>query len=52
MNIIAVMKDNDDATDQVYNCALNAIANLNKLYEMIEDRLINKIQNLSKNKTK
>ena len=50
MNILAAMTDNDEATDQVYNCALNARTSLNQLYEMIEDRLIDRVENLSKNK--
>ena len=48
MNILAAMTDNDEATDQVYNCALNARTSLNQLYEMIENRLIDRTKTLSK----
>lgn len=48
MNLLAAMTDNDEATDQVYNVALNARTSLNELYQMIEDRLIKRTENLSK----
>jgi UDP-N-acetylglucosamine/UDP-N-acetylgalactosamine 4-epimerase len=48
MNILAAMTDNDDATDQVYNVALNARTSLNQLYQMIEERLINRVEGLAK----
>jgi len=47
MNILAAMTENDDATDQVYNVALNDRTSLNQLYRMIEDRLIQRIDGLS-----
>jgi len=50
MNILAAMTDNDEATDQVYNVALNARTSLNQLYQMIEDRLIDRTKTLSKKK--
>jgi UDP-N-acetylglucosamine 4-epimerase len=50
MNILSAMTDNDEATDQVYNCALNARTSLNQLYEMIEERLINRVERISKKK--
>lgn len=48
MNLLAATTDNDDATDQVYNVALNDRTSLNKLYEMIEERLIQRIEGLEK----
>jgi len=50
MNLLAAMTDNDEATDQVYNVALNDRTSLNKLYQMIEERLIDRIKTLSKKK--
>jgi UDP-N-acetylglucosamine/UDP-N-acetylgalactosamine 4-epimerase len=40
MNLLAAITNNDEATDQVYNVALNDRTSLNKLYQMIEERLI------------
>ncbi len=40
MNILAATTENPDATNQVYNTALNDRTNLTELYEMIQDRLI------------
>jgi UDP-N-acetylglucosamine/UDP-N-acetylgalactosamine 4-epimerase len=48
MNLLAATTDNDAATDQVYNVALNDRTSLNKLYQMIEDRLIQRTQGLQK----
>ena len=48
MNLLAATTDNDKATDQVYNVALNDRTSLNKLYQMIEDRLIQRTQGLEK----
>jgi UDP-N-acetylglucosamine 4-epimerase len=48
MNLLAATTDNDEATDQVYNVALNDRTNLNKLYQMIEERLIQRTQGLEK----
>ena len=48
MNLLAATTDNDEATDQVYNVALNDRTSLNKLYQMIEERLIQRIQGLEK----
>ncbi|MDC1006767.1 NAD-dependent epimerase/dehydratase family protein [Candidatus Pelagibacter sp.] len=48
INLLAATTDNDDATDQIYNVALNERTNLNELYKMIEDRLIKKIKGLKK----
>jgi UDP-N-acetylglucosamine 4-epimerase len=46
MNLLAATTDNDEATDQVYNVALNDRTSLNRLYQMIEERLIQRIQGL------
>jgi len=48
MNILAATTDNDEATNQVYNVALNDRTSLNKLYQMIEDRLIQRTEGLEK----
>jgi len=48
MNLLAATTDNDEATDQVYNVALNDKISLNQLYQMIEERLIQKVQGLEK----
>ena len=48
MNLLAATTDNDEATDQVYNVALNDRTSLNKLYQMIEERLIQRTQGLEK----
>jgi UDP-N-acetylglucosamine/UDP-N-acetylgalactosamine 4-epimerase len=48
MNLLAATTDNDKATDQVYNVALNDRTSLNKLYQMIEERLIQRTQGLEK----
>jgi len=48
MNLLAATTDNDKATDQVYNVALNDRTSLNKLYQMIEERLIQRTQGLER----
>ncbi len=48
MNLLAATTDNDKAIDQVYNVALNERTSLNKLYNMIESRLIQRIETLIK----
>ena len=48
MNILAATTDNNEAINQVYNVALNDRTNLNKLYEMIEERLIERTQKIEK----
>ena len=40
MNLLAATTTDDKATNQVYNVAMNDRTSLNKLYHMIEDRLI------------
>lgn len=48
MNLLAATTDNVNATDQVYNVALGDKTSLNKLHEMIENRLIQKRKGLEK----
>jgi UDP-N-acetylglucosamine 4-epimerase len=48
MNLLAATTDNDEAIDQVYNVALNDRTSLNKLYQMIEERLIQRTEGLGK----
>ena len=47
-NILAAMTEKSDATDQVYNVALNDRTSLNELYRMIEDSLIKNVKGLEK----
>ena len=44
INLLAATTKNDAATNQVYNVALNDRTSLNKLYQMIEQRLIQRIE--------
>jgi len=48
MNLLAATTDSDEATDQVYNVALNDRTSLNNLYQMIEERLIQRTTGLEK----
>jgi UDP-N-acetylglucosamine/UDP-N-acetylgalactosamine 4-epimerase len=48
MNLLAATTNNDKATDQIYNVALNDRTSLNKLYQMIEEKLIRRVQGLEK----
>ena len=50
MNLLAATSVDDSATNQVYNVALNDRTSLNKLYQMIEERLIKRVQGLEKKK--
>jgi len=50
INILAATTNNDKATNQIYNVALNERTSLNKLYQMIEERLIQRVQGLEKKK--
>ena len=52
MNHLAATTTDDKATNQVYNVAMNDRTSLNKLYHMIEDRLITRIQDLKKKQPK
>jgi UDP-N-acetylglucosamine/UDP-N-acetylgalactosamine 4-epimerase len=48
MNLLAATTDNDEATNQVYNVALNDRTSLNELYHMIEEGLIQRTEGLEK----
>ena len=48
MNILSATTNNEDAIDQVYNVALNEQTSLNKLYQMIEERIVERIQGIEK----
>jgi UDP-N-acetylglucosamine/UDP-N-acetylgalactosamine 4-epimerase len=50
MNILAATSDSDEATDQIYNVALNDRTSLNRLYQMIEEKLIQRNSGLKKKK--
>ena len=47
-NILAALTKKSEATDQVYNVALNDRTSLNELYRMIEDSLIKNVKGLEK----
>jgi len=47
-NLLAALTDNDDATDQVYNIALNDKTSLNELHQMIEGSILQRVQGLEK----
>lgn len=48
MNLLAATTDNDEAIDQIYNVAVNDRTSLNKLYQMIEEKLIHRTKGLEK----
>jgi UDP-N-acetylglucosamine/UDP-N-acetylgalactosamine 4-epimerase len=48
MNLLVATTENEKATDQVYNVALNDRTSLNQLYQMIEERLIQRTEGLKK----
>ena len=48
INLLAATTENDEATDQVYNVALNDRTSLNKLHQMIEKRLMQRKKGLKK----
>jgi len=50
MNLLAATIQNEEATNQIYNTALNDRTSLNQLYEMIEERLIKRIDGLQQKK--
>ena len=47
-NLLAAMTNDDDATDQIYNIALNDKTSLNELHKMIEKSLLQRVQDLEK----
>jgi len=48
MNLLAATTEDEEATNQVYNVALNVRTSLNQLYQMIEERLIERVEGLSR----
>jgi UDP-N-acetylglucosamine/UDP-N-acetylgalactosamine 4-epimerase len=48
MNLLAATSKDDGASDQIYNVAFNDSTSLNELYNMIETRIINKIDGIEK----
>jgi UDP-N-acetylglucosamine/UDP-N-acetylgalactosamine 4-epimerase len=50
MNLLAATTDNYEATDQVYNTALNKQTSLNELYNMIETKLMSRVGGLESKK--
>jgi len=50
MNFLAAMIDNEDATGKVFDVALNDCTSLNELYQMLEERLVQKSNRVKKNK--
>ena len=50
MNLLAATTDNTEATDQVYNVALNDRTSLNELYQIIEEKLMQRVDGLKKKK--
>jgi len=46
MNILSALTQNKEASDQVYNCALNDRTSLNELFKMISDRLVARVEGL------
>ena len=47
-NILAAMTENNEAIDQIYNVALNDRTSLNDLHRMIEDKIIQRVQDIEK----
>ncbi len=47
INLLAAMAEDNKAIDQVYNVAVNDRTDLNQLYKMIEDRLVERVDGLS-----
>lgn len=48
MNLLAATCEDDISTDQIYNVALNDRTTLNKLYQMIEERVVQRVNGLEK----
>ena len=48
MNLLAATCEDDISTDQIYNVALNDRTTLNKLYQMIEERAVQRVNGLEK----
>jgi len=43
MNLLAATTENDNSTDQVYNVAVNEQTDLNQLYQMIKEKLMERV---------
>jgi len=50
MNLLAATANNNDSIDQVYNVALNNRTTLNELYQLLEEKLIQRVNGLTKKK--
>lgn len=50
MNILAATTENADATDQVYNVALNHRTSLTELFNLIQQKLINRVPEIKQTK--
>lgn len=50
MNLLAATTQNEEATNQVYNTALNDQTSLNQLFQMVEERLIERVDGPQKKK--
>jgi UDP-N-acetylglucosamine/UDP-N-acetylgalactosamine 4-epimerase len=48
MNLLAATTDNNDAINEVYNVALSERTSLNMLYNMIESRIVSRIETIEK----
>jgi UDP-N-acetylglucosamine/UDP-N-acetylgalactosamine 4-epimerase len=48
MNLLAATCDNPDSVDQIYNVALNDRTSLNQLYQMLEERIIQAVNGVTK----
>ena len=48
MNLLSAVAEDDNSIDQVYNVAVNDQTDLNQLYQMIEEKLINRVENITK----
>lgn len=48
MNLLAATSEDEISTDQIYNVALNDRTSLNKLYQMIEERIARRTEALEK----
>jgi UDP-N-acetylglucosamine/UDP-N-acetylgalactosamine 4-epimerase len=48
MNLLAATIKNKRATNQVYNTAFNDRTSLNRLYQMIEERIIDRVEGIKK----
>jgi len=48
VNLLAATTEDKEAANQVYNVALNDRTSLNKLYQMIEERIIDRVEGLGK----